>query len=176
MTANFRMYVACLASYNEGILHGKWIDLDGKTADDIQAEIDAMLAASPVPGAEEWGAHDWEGLDFGEYPNLAEVADYVEMMESLDDSERDAFRAFTDNMGPHDGTSLACFREAYIGEFDSVENYAQQYINDVGLLSDVPDHIARYFDLAAFARDLVLGGDIWTADAPGGGVFVFSNV
>src|SRR5690606_31878459 len=120
----------CLASYNEGILHGAWIDLDGKDADGIQAEIDAMLAASPVPGAEEWAAHDWEGLDFGEYPDLAEVAAYVEAMESLDDSERDAFRAFTDNMGPHDGTSLEHFREAYLGEFNSVEDYAQQYIDD----------------------------------------------
>lgn len=179
MTANYRMYAACLASYNAGILHGVWVDLDGKTADDIQAEIDAMLAASPIPGAEEWAAHDWDGpgLDrFGEYPNLEEVADYVETMAELDDSERDAFQAFfTDNMGPHDGASLEHFREAFIGEYNSVEDYAQQYIDDVGLLSDVPDLIARYFDLAAFARDLVLGGDIWTADAPGGGVFVFYN-
>src|SRR5690606_32137956 len=179
MTANFRMYVACLAAYNEGVLYGKWVDLDGKDAADIQAEIDAMLAASPVEGAEEWAVHDWDGpgLDrFGEYPNLEEVADYVEAMASLDDSEQAAFLAFTDNMGPHDGTSLEHFREAYLGEFDNVEDYAQQYIDDVGLLSDVPDHIARYFDFAAFARDLVLGGGIWTADAPGGGVFVFHNV
>lgn len=176
MAANFRMYVACLASYNEGVLHGAWIDLDGKDAADIQAEIDAMLAASPVPGAEEWAAHDWEGLDFGEYPSLEEVADYVETMVELDDHEQAAFLAFTDNMGPHDGASLEHFREAFIGEYNSVEDYAQQYIDDVGLLSDVPDHIARYFDIAAFARDLVLGGGIWTADAPGGGVFVFHNV
>lgn len=179
MPTNFRMYAVCLASYNAGILHGVWVDLDGKTADDIQAEIDAMLAASPIPGADEWAVHDWDGpsLDrFGEYPNLAEVADYVETMESLDDHEQAAFLAFTDNMGAHDDTALKSFREAYIGEYNSVEDYAQQYIDDVGLLSDVPDLIARYFNLAAFARDLVLGGDIWTADAPGGGVFVFHNV
>lgn len=179
MAANFRMYATCLAAYNEGVLHGEWLDLDGKGADDIRAEIDAMLAASPVEGAEEWAAHDWDGpgLDrFGEYPSLEEVADYVETMAELDDHEQAAFLAFTDNMGPHDGTSLEHFREAFIGEYNSVEDYAQQYINDIGLLSDVPDHIARYFDYKAFARDLELGGDIWTADAPGGGVFVFSNV
>lgn len=44
-----RIYVADLAAYNAGILHGVWIDLDGKDEDEIQSEIDAMLRASPEP-------------------------------------------------------------------------------------------------------------------------------
>ncbi|KGK67087.1 antirestriction protein ArdA [Xanthomonas citri] len=44
-----RIYVACLASYNNGVLHGRWIDLDGMDADDVQAEIAAMLRESPNP-------------------------------------------------------------------------------------------------------------------------------
>ncbi|MGF6599815.1 antirestriction protein [Paraburkholderia sp. GAS448] len=47
--AERRIYVACLASYNSGILHGEWIDTEGKDADDIQDEVNAMLRASPCP-------------------------------------------------------------------------------------------------------------------------------
>lgn len=56
-----RIYVACLAAYNNGILYGKWIDAD-QDADSIRLEIQIMLAGSPVPRAEEWAIHDYEGF------------------------------------------------------------------------------------------------------------------
>lgn len=57
-----RIYVACLSSYNAGRLYGRWIELAGMDGDDIRAEIDAMLKDSPMPGAEEYAVHDFEGL------------------------------------------------------------------------------------------------------------------
>jgi len=63
MSTDPRIYVACLAAYNNGRLHGAWIDAN-QSADDIAAEVQTMLAASPEPGAEEWAIHDYEG--FGE--------------------------------------------------------------------------------------------------------------
>jgi antirestriction protein len=41
-------------------------------------------------------------------------------------------------------------------------------------LSGVPDDVARYFDWAAWTRDLAF--DYTVEDAPGGGVFVFRNL
>jgi antirestriction protein len=38
-----RIYVACIASYNAGILHGRWIDVTDP--DDIWERVAAMLAA-----------------------------------------------------------------------------------------------------------------------------------
>lgn len=43
-----RIYAACLASYNNGHLHGTWINAD-QDADSINAAISAMLRASPYP-------------------------------------------------------------------------------------------------------------------------------
>lgn len=43
-----RIYVACLASYNAGRLHGAWIDAD-QDADAIHEEIAKILKASPEP-------------------------------------------------------------------------------------------------------------------------------
>jgi antirestriction protein len=56
-----RIYVACLAAYNSGYLHGQWINADQPAAK-IFAEIRDMLQASPESGAEEWAVHDYEGF------------------------------------------------------------------------------------------------------------------
>ena len=51
-----RIYVACLASYNNGILHGRWIDVTDEDA--IWSEVQAMLKASPLDEiCEEWAIH-----------------------------------------------------------------------------------------------------------------------
>ncbi|WP_435656012.1 antirestriction protein ArdA [Brucella pituitosa] len=42
-----RIYVACLTAYNDGYLHGAWIDAD-QDPDQIKDEIAAMLVRSPV--------------------------------------------------------------------------------------------------------------------------------
>jgi len=45
MTSNYtapRIYVACLASYNNGVLHGSWIDCEGKGADELTGRIWAL--------------------------------------------------------------------------------------------------------------------------------------
>ena len=60
--SNPRIYVACLAAYNNGYLHGAWIDAD-QGADEIREEIAAMLARSPIEHAEEYAIHDYEGFE-----------------------------------------------------------------------------------------------------------------
>ena len=54
--ANLRIYVACLAAYNDGKLHGQLINAN-QDADCIYEEIREMLSESPVPNAEEWAIH-----------------------------------------------------------------------------------------------------------------------
>ncbi|CAM5461608.1 antirestriction protein ArdA [Eoetvoesiella caeni] len=56
-----RTYTACLAAYNDGILHGCWIDAH-QDADDSHSETCAMLAASSTEGVEEFAIRDYEGL------------------------------------------------------------------------------------------------------------------
>ena len=43
-----RFYVACLASYNNGILHGAWIEAS-TDVEEMQSEIASMLRQSPCP-------------------------------------------------------------------------------------------------------------------------------
>ena len=58
-TSQIRIYVACLAAYNNAHLQGRWIDATlGESH--ITEQTRAMLAASPIEGAEEWAIHDYE--------------------------------------------------------------------------------------------------------------------
>ncbi|HET6538119.1 MAG TPA: antirestriction protein ArdA [Sphingopyxis sp.] len=74
--SNPRIYVACLAAYNNGHLHGAWIDAD-QDADEIRDEIAAMLARSPIKDAEEYAIYDYEGFEgvtIKEYATIESVA------------------------------------------------------------------------------------------------------
>ena len=74
--SNPRIYVACLAAYNNGYLHGAWIEAD-QDADEIRDEIAAMLARSPIEHAEEYAIHDYEGFEgvtISEYAGIDTVA------------------------------------------------------------------------------------------------------
>ena len=64
MSEEIRIYVADLAAYNNGKLHGVWINASDDL-DDIQEQINKMLAESPEGFAEEYAIQDYEG--FGGY-------------------------------------------------------------------------------------------------------------
>jgi len=164
-----RAYIACLASYNAGTLYGEWIDLAGKDADEIREEIEAILAKSPQPGAEEWAIHDYEGLPKGtsENPDLDELAEIVAAL----DEHGEPMLAWIEYGNDPDG-----FEDAYRGEWSSVEDYAENLIDDCysDQLKNLPDILKYHIDYAGIGRDMEYGGDIFTIDAPGG-VYVFDN-
>src|SRR5713226_7065571 len=92
-----QIYVADLAAYNEGHLHGAWIDAT-QDPEDIGAEISAILAKSPVAGAEEWAIHDYQ--DFGslrlsEHESLETVSKAAKLIAE----HGDVFAALVDHLG-----------------------------------------------------------------------------
>ena len=75
MSNEIRIYVACLAAYNNGILYGAWIDAQ-QSVEAIKAYIRKMLKASPIEGAEEYAVHDYEdfeGLSLSEYEGIQQI-------------------------------------------------------------------------------------------------------
>lgn len=62
---------------------------------------------------------------------------------------------------------LRCSMDEVLGHMEDVclfegsaLEYTEQFIEDTGMLNDMPENLRFYFDTEAFARDLVLGGDI----------------
>lgn len=45
--------------------------------------------------------------------------------------------------------------------------YAEQFIEDTGMLDNMPENLRYYFDIKAFARDMMLNGDITDSHVSG---------
>ena len=127
-----RIYVACLASYNNGDLFGKWIDLqEMEDVDALREEIQGMLKLSPAPGAEEWRVDDSEGLPRslrGEWPDLDLLMEYAENVASVDDPE--AYKACCENQ--HSVCSIEEFQEVFMGHYNSGPDFAEEYYHERG--------------------------------------------
>ena len=160
-----RIWVGSLSDYNNGILHGCWIDIadangDKETLFNIIKE--KVLATSPTAAecgcpTEEFGVFDYDSAchislsQFGEYPDYQELIDLDSALEAADDP--DAIAAYLDLFSIAD---LDQFEDRYCGHYDSHVDFASELIDDLGDLNGVPDYIARYFDYESFARDLFL--------------------
>jgi antirestriction protein len=179
-----RIYVASLSDYNNGILHGGWIDAD-PDPEVMQDGIDQMLARSPTARrydevAEEWAIHDYEGfgpLRLGEYQALSTIAQLAAGMAE----HGQAFAAWADYVGLTEQEQLDRFDELYRGEWDDADDYAEEMLDDLGARSAIdglPEWLQAYveLDVSGFARDLQIGGDITVVPKPeGGGVWVWGG-
>ena len=170
-----KIYVACLASYNAGVLFGKWIDAN-QSADDIMTEISIMLRESNELGAEEWAVHDYEGfgqISLSEWPDIARVAVIAPLIEE----HGDAFSLWYESQdGQHvdTGEIEERFMEQWQGAHDSKEAFADYLLESTGELQEMPEMARRYFNFEAFARDLELSGD-YTFVRANGQIYAFSN-
>jgi antirestriction protein len=162
-----RIYVACLACYNDGKLHGVWVD--AIDADEIET---ARLALQTECGHldNDWAIHDYEGfcgIKLGESESFTDVAELARLLEE----HGPAYAAYVENVGAKYATEDG-FRDAYQGEFDSAEAYAEELVAELYDLKAL-GNLANYIDYEAFARDLGFDGYTFSR-APSGGVFVFA--
>jgi antirestriction protein len=169
------IYVASLADYNNGVLHGAWIEA-ARDQSDIQADIDAMLAQSREPGAEEFAIHDYD--QFGRC--RIHEHDPIDLVARIARGIQEHGYAFSAWADVHEGSPERWddFTEAYLGHYDSVQDYADQLIDDLGYtaeLAKLPESLRRYlrFDTEALGRDMELSGDIYVVANPNGGVWIF---
>jgi antirestriction protein len=166
-----RIYVACLAAYNGGRLHGEWIDVD-QSADEIHEAIKQMLSQSPEPSAEEWAIHDHEnfqGIEIGESASIETVVDIAALLREHDGVGAIAYNHFSDL-----DEARKALAEQYYGEWSSLADWAEDYLKDTGGLENVPESLRGYIDFERWARDQEMGGDIFSVEA-GGKVHIFSN-
>lgn len=169
MNSYIRIYVADLAAYNAGHLHGVWIDAT-QDVDDIQDQINAMLVASPVEGAEEYAIHDYEGFDgydLGEYEGIKsahEIALFIQEYEEFGG-------ALLSHMADLDEARRAA-SENYCGCYESLADYAQELTEET---TEIPESLRHYIDYEVMARDMEMGGDVFTIEAGYRKVHIFWN-
>ncbi len=176
-----QIWVGSLSDYNNGVLHGSWLDAD-REPEEIQADIQTMLAASPWTArtgepAEEWGIFDTD--NFGPCRiDQHEDLDWISGVATGIAEHGPAFAAWADVV--EEPGLLDNFDAAYLGHYDNLHAYVEQLINDLGydelLDRAVPSSLRPYvkIDVAATARDL--DGDLHVLAADGGGVWIFDAI
>lgn len=153
------IYVACLASYNTGILHGTWIDaVQGE--DHILAATQAMLAASPIPRAEEWAIHDHEGFPDGvvqEYSSFKRVAEVGAFLKDHSKLGAAILRHYDGDLQE----AKSALEERYQGQFESLADFAQDVTEGTTV---IPESLQYYIDYEKMADDMTLTGDVFAIE------------
>ncbi|MEW7006752.1 antirestriction protein ArdA [Lentilitoribacter sp. EG35] len=146
--SEIRIYVACLAAYNNGILHGAWIDAN-QDENAIHDEIAEILKTSPIKDAEEYAIHDYEGFEgvqLSEYSGISEVVELAAFI-----SEHGELGAETIiHFGDIEAAEMA-LNDLYHGEYRSLAEFAEQLTEDT---TQIPENLRFYIDYEAMARDL----------------------
>ena len=175
------IWIASLADYVSGRLHGAWIDAT-QTPEQLETAARAILASSPEAGAEEWAIHDYDGfgtLRLGEYESFETVsiigrgiAKHGPAFAAWIDQLQDNGETITENL-------LDDFTDHYLGHHDSLAAWGEESCDELGYTqlagSDLPATIASYvtIDHEMLARDMEIDGEITSTQAEGGGVWVF---
>ena len=157
-----RIYVACLAAYNNGHLHGAWIEVTDEAA--IWQAVQDMLAASPIEEmAEEWAIHDYEGFagaEVGEYSSFASVVELAEYIEERGELGAEVLNYYGGNF--EDAKSRF---DEYAGKYDSLADYAEELTEQTG--ETIPERLAPYIDYKAMAHDYEQSGNFLTFEVSG---------
>ena len=173
-----RAWVGCLGCYNSGDLVGEW--MDSHTAGDavlwpfVRQMNDGRELCARC-GSDEFWVFDHEGLPDGVLDgecsplHFAEIATAWELV-----ADPEMVAAFLSDRGEtvtaeNLGELIEQAEERYTG-YGTVTEYAEGYLEDSGLLAEVPESLRYYIDTDSFARDLVLGGDVSECDG-----YVFLN-
>lgn len=122
------IYVACLAAYNAGHLHGDWIEFyEGIDADDVQTAIDAILKTSPEPDAEEWDIHDSEYFADFKSHDLEKLCQVAELIHQYGE---EAVKGFISHVGEDYLFDRTCsFTDTYLGCFESEAAFCENHFD-----------------------------------------------
>lgn len=164
--SDIRIYVACLAAYNNAILHGQWIDATQDVAD-IHKEIRNMLKASPIEDAEEYAIHDYEGFEgvqISEYSSIDIVAELATFIEKHGELGGHLLAHYDDIK-----TAETALENHYYGAYASVKEFAEEFTEQT---TEIPESLSFYIDYKKMARDLEIN-DILSFETSQGDFHIF---
>ncbi|MFA7604120.1 MAG: antirestriction protein ArdA [Novosphingobium sp.] len=165
-----RIYVACLAAYNNGYLHGAWID----AAQEPWAIYDAvrvMLKASPIENAEEWAIHDYEGFggmrlsEYEGFERVSQLAAFIAEHGEIGAALLDYYSGDLD-------AAQEALDDRHLGAYASLADYVQDVTEET---TAIPQSLRYYIDWQAMARDAELSGDLFTIQTAHDAVHVFAG-
>lgn len=142
--------------------HGQWVDLPA-----TEEELEEAIENAQTEDCEEVMISDSEGIECNEYSNIFEVNEQAEQIEELEEYEQEILEALTDD-GYNFEEALDIVQDGdymYYGNCSNMAEVAMEYIEETGLLNDVPEHLQNYFDYEAYGRDMSFEGHFIATDS-----------
>jgi antirestriction protein len=176
-----KVWIGCLAAYNAGELHGRWVQ--ATDLDELESARVHVIRTSPVwksgGMAEEHAVMDYDGFGslsaaLGEWPDFKTLAVVGEAIEK----HGEVFIAYVEACEPTLNDEVASgFDDAYRGEWDSENAYAEDFISECGFagVQQIPDELLPYLDMDMIAREIFRHGPMISRPSASGRVHVFDT-
>ena len=149
------LYCGTYGKYNSGNLSGIWVDIS--TFDDYEDFENFCLAIHADESDPELMYQDFENMPDSLYhesmgeEGFNNIAEYCELCDEYSVEAVDDFLEW-------DSTEdLDNMHDAYVGVYDSREDFAREIVSDCYDIENIMGNLAYYFDYEAFARDLFMG-------------------
>ena len=150
-----KVYVANLGRYNEGELVGAWF-----TPPIDEEEMAERIGLNE--DYEEYAIHDFElPFDIDEYTPIEEVNRLCALAEELEGTPiefemkeiQNCFFSSFEEMVEHVDDII------YFPDCDGMEDVARYYIEETGVMGEIPASLQNYIDYETYGRDLELNGN-----------------
>lgn len=154
MVEDMRVYIANLGKYNEGYLVGDWFSfpLD-------EEEIAERIGLNAQ--YEEYAIHDTDSIpmDIPEYISIEELNNLYELMEELPEPVFENLKELLSYFCTLE--ELVEYKDDIIfyPECNSMEDVARFYVEELGMLSEIPEYLRDYIDYDAYGRNLEINGN-----------------
>ncbi len=158
-----RIFLTNLGKYTEGTLVGKWVNLPTENGFD-----EHLKEIGINENYEEWFITDYEtdidGLKISEYDNIEELDELAEALEDMNEYDKEVIGAmlsegFEFNEAIENKDNCMVYYNC-----TDMEDVAREYIEECGLLHDVPEMLQNYFDFEAYGRDMSFEGQFVFTD------------
>lgn len=152
LNGNPAVYVGTYHKYNSGSLFGTWLDLT--KFDDYDEFIDICRQLHADEEDPELMFQDYECYPKEYYSESCmdeDTFDKIIEYSSLSEDEREALEDYFALGNEYD---LDRFHEAYCGEWDSEEAFAEHIIEECFDIDTMMGSLSSYFDYERYARDL----------------------
>ncbi len=143
------VYVGTYAKYASGSIEGAWIKLEGHTAQSFMEACLELHKDESDPEYPELMFQDFEGFPSAFFSETTLSTSLWEWMD-CNDSDQAIWEAFVECFGySFEETTLQQALEAYVGDCESPEAFAEEYVSEHYDLNAMPSFLGACIDWEA---------------------------
>ncbi|MDP2077815.1 MAG: antirestriction protein ArdA [Sulfuricurvum sp.] len=166
-----RVYITDLACYNNGILHGEWVELPCDNLGEVVQGIldEGTKICKDSIKHEEYFLTDYEDClnQASEYSNVFELNHIAQRLEGMDEQQIKVIEFLLgDNIVNDIDEAIEHIDDVIIHE-GTMEDIAEEYVENTVDMSSLPDLIRYHIDYEGIGRDLYIDGNYYKDEENG---------